>query len=52
MYKPAAFSDVETGRAMVIWYMDVVADVWIVLDVLVGHSEHKFTCAARNVIQA
>jgi len=34
----AAFSDVETGKAMIIWYIDVGVDVWIVLDILVGHS--------------
>ncbi len=41
MFDLAAFSDVRTGKAMVIWYIDVGADVWIVLDVLVGHSGHK-----------
>ena len=41
MFDLAAFSDVKTGKAMVIWYIDVGADVWIVLDVLVGHSGHN-----------
>jgi hypothetical protein len=39
----AAFSDIKTGKAMVIWYIDVGADVWIVLDILVGHSGHKLS---------
>ena len=41
MFDWTAFSDVKTGKAMFIWYIDLGADVWILLDVLVGHSEHK-----------
>jgi hypothetical protein len=37
----AAFADIEVGKAIFIWNIDVVADVWFALDVLVSLSGHE-----------
>ena len=38
MFVWAAFADIEVGKAIFIWNIDVIADAWFALDILVSLS--------------